>query len=58
MKKKVIILSVLFSIALSDTIVFAQASSEKLFQVKGFSCTSPRHKEVDRFVKFINEELA
>ncbi len=38
--------------------VFPQASAEKIFQVKGFSCTSPRHNEVDRFVKFINDELA
>jgi hypothetical protein len=56
MKKK-IILSALFSLIVSNTITFTQASSEKVFQVKGFSCTSPRHNEVDRFVKFIDEEL-
>ncbi len=58
MKKQIIILTVLFSFAASDKIAFSQASSEKVFQVKGFSCTSPRHNEVDRFVKFIDEELA
>jgi len=36
----------------------AQNTREPVFQVKGFSCTSPRHREVDRFVKFINDELA
>ena len=59
MKKTILILSALFSFLVSNNIAFtqAQASSEKVFQVKGFSCTSPRHNEVDRFVKFIDEEL-
>jgi N-acetyl-beta-hexosaminidase len=35
-----------------------QGSNDELFQVKGFSCKSPRHEQVDRFVKFIHEELA
>jgi N-acetyl-beta-hexosaminidase len=58
MKKKIIVLSVLISIGASDFFAFSQPSPEKVFQVKGFSCTSPRHREVDRFVKFIDEELA
>ena len=58
MKRKIIILSSLFSLIVSNNIAYTQASSEKVFQVKGFSCTSPRHNEVDRFVKFIDEELA
>ena len=58
MNKKIIIFCVLFSFLVSNTIAFTQASSEKVFQVKGFSCTSPRHKEVDRFVKFLDEKLA
>ena len=58
MKRKIIILSVFFSSMVSNTIAFTQSTSEKVFQVKGFSCTSPRHREVDRFVKFIDEELA
>ena len=32
--------------------------ADKLFQVKGFCIGSPGPKGVDRFVKFINEELA
>lgn len=58
MKTKIFILCVLFSLAAPDNIGFSQAPAEKVFQVKGFSCTSPRRREVDRFVKFINEELA
>ncbi|HUX94729.1 MAG TPA: family 20 glycosylhydrolase [Bacteroidales bacterium] len=58
MKKKTIIPPILFSFLALNTLAFAQTSSEKVFQVKGFSCTSPRHNEVDRFVKFIDEELA
>ncbi|MFC2126366.1 family 20 glycosylhydrolase [Bacteroidota bacterium] len=53
----IIILSVLFLAMIWQTVAFGQDSAEKLFQVKGFSCKSPRHEEVDRFVKFINEEL-
>ncbi len=58
MKKKITIIYVLFLSLGWQTIAFGQESSEKIFQVKGFSCTSPRHEGVDRFVKFINEELA
>ena len=42
----------------SQACLLAQAPAEKVFQVKGFSCTSPRHNGVDRFVKFIDEDLA
>ena len=35
----------------------AQAT-KSLFPVKGFEISAPRPKDVDRFVKFINEELA
>jgi hypothetical protein len=58
MKKKITFIYVLFLSLVWQTIAFGQGSSEKIFQVKGFSCTSPRHEGVDRFVKFINEELA
>ena len=58
MKKLSIIFFVLFSFLMTNPLAFSQQSPEKVFQVKGFSCTSPRHREVDRFVKFIDEELA
>ncbi len=58
MKKKILSIIFFLTITLTGSVVFAQASSGKVFQVKGFSCTSPRHREVDRFVKFIDEELA
>ncbi len=57
MKKRTINLTVYFLLIVSQTVVSAQEAG-KIFQVKGFSCTSPRHNEVDRFVKFIGDELA
>jgi hypothetical protein len=41
-----------------QTVSFAQVSNEKVFQVKGFCIGAPSPKGVDRFIKFINEELA
>ncbi|MBK5277640.1 MAG: family 20 glycosylhydrolase [Bacteroidia bacterium] len=41
-----------------QSISIAQESSEKLFPIKGFAIAAPKSKDVDRFVKFINEELA
>ena len=41
-----------------QAVSFAQVSNEKVFQVKGFCIGAPSPKGVDRFVKFINEELA
>src|SRR5260221_247466 len=35
-----------------------QTSPEDLFLVRGFAIGAPKVKDVDRFVKFINEELA
>ena len=58
MKKEIFIISILFLSVLWQTIALGQESAENIFQVKGFSCTSPRHEGVDRFVKFIDEELA
>ncbi len=58
MKKKIVPLAVLCLCLVSFGPLLAQTNVDKVFQVKGFSCTSPRHKEVDRFVKFINDELA
>jgi N-acetyl-beta-hexosaminidase len=58
MRKKIYIISILYLTASCHTILLGQGSAENVFQVKGFSCTSPRHEGVDRFVKFIDEELA
>jgi hypothetical protein len=58
MKKKISAFFILFSVLFLNSVAFSQVPSQELFQVKGFSCTSPRHREVDRFVKFIDEELA
>jgi len=57
MKKLSLFSFILFLASVLNTFTYAQASSDKIFQVKGFSCTSPRHNEVDRFVKFISDEL-
>jgi len=57
MNKNFVIISVLFLSIGLQIATFGQGSAEKIFQVKGFSCKSPRHEGVDRFVKFINDEL-
>lgn len=58
MKKLTFISFILFLASILNSVTYSQAASDKIFQVKGFSCTSPRHNEVDRFVKFISDELA
>ena len=58
MKNKIITLSLIFFFTGCEYAIVAMPSSDNIFQVKGFSCKSPRHNEVDRFVKFINDELA
>jgi len=58
MGKKINLLSILFLMLAWQPGVFAQQSPEKLFAVRGFCIAAPNPKDVDRFVKFINEELA
>ncbi|MEI6050531.1 MAG: family 20 glycosylhydrolase [Bacteroidota bacterium] len=58
MKKKINFLSILLLFMVLQTGTFAQESADKLFQIKGFCIGAPAPKGVDRFVKFINEELA
>src|SRR5450759_3232750 len=58
MKKKINLLSILFLLMVWQTSLYAQESADKLFQIKGFCIGAPNPKGVDRFVKFINEELA
>jgi hypothetical protein len=58
MKKKTYFLTLALLMIVWQTGTFAQATADKLFQVKGFCIGSPGPKAVDRFVKFINDELA
>lgn len=44
MGKNAIFLSVLSSVVIPGKIAFTQASSEKIYQVRGFSCTSSNAK--------------
>ena len=57
MKTRIISLSVIVLLAHS-VYTYAQESAGSIFQVKGFCISSPKHSGVDRFVKFINDELA
>ena len=58
MKNKINLICILFLSLVWQIVAFAQGSSEKLFAVRGFCIGAPNPKGVDRFVKFINEELA
>ena len=58
MKNKIYFLPLLLSLLLWQSAANAQGSDDKLFQVRGFCIGAPGPKGVDRFVKFINEELA
>lgn len=58
MKKKIYLLPVLILLMIWQIDTFAQASADKLFDVRGFCIGAPGPEGVDRFVKFINEELA
>jgi len=58
MKKKINLLSILFILMIWQSVASGQESPEKLFTVRGFCAGAPNPKSVDRFVKFINEELA
>jgi len=49
----ILVLSLIFNVT-----ALAQESSEKIFQVRGFCISAPKPSGVNRFVKFINEELA
>jgi hypothetical protein len=57
--KNIFLILIIIGLAITGQIsVLGQGSSGDIFQVKGFSCKSPRHDGVDRFIKFIDEELA
>ena len=57
MKKKINLLCLLFFFLALQVGTFAQESAGKTFQIKGLCVSAPNSKGVDRFVKFINEEL-
>jgi N-acetyl-beta-hexosaminidase len=54
--KKLSLLVLLFWMMLSS--IHAQQSLDSLLPVRGFCIAAPSLKNVDRFIKFINEELA
>ena len=58
MKKKNRLLALLFMLLGFQPILSAQELAEPLYPVKGFCINAPRPSELDRFIKFINDELA
>jgi Glycosyl hydrolase family 20, catalytic domain len=55
MKRKFNLLLIIFLIVGTAS---AQQISENIFPIRGFAIGAPKPSDVDRFVKFINEELA
>lgn len=58
MKKLTIFLPVLLLLVVWRPVASAQKSSDEVFRIKGFCINAPSVNDVDRFVKFINDELA
>jgi len=58
MKKKYSFVLVMFSLLFIAAETFAQQTLDNLLPVRGFSIAAPKPNEVDRFIKFVNEELA
>jgi hypothetical protein len=57
MKKTINLFSILLLLIVCQVGAYAQEVAPKLFQVKGFCINAPDQKGVDRFIKFIDEEL-
>lgn len=57
MNKQLSLLLVLACLIFSKSLI-AQSKIDTLFPVRGFCIAAPQPKQVDTFVKFINEELA
>jgi hypothetical protein len=55
MKKLIYLPFFLFSF---QAYIFSQDSAERVFEIKGFCINAPSRSGLDRFVKFINDELA
>lgn len=58
MKRKIIHLAFVLFVAHLTIAVSSQEPSEDLFQIKGFCINAPSPQNVDRFTKFVDEELA
>jgi hypothetical protein len=58
MKTKLFTLFLLVIISGLTLTTSAQEASDKVFQIRGFCIGAPAPQGVDRFIKFINEELA
>jgi hypothetical protein len=58
MKNKTYFLPLILLLIVWQAKALSQVSSDKLFEVRGFCINAPAPKGVDRFVQFINEELA
>ncbi|MCG2590097.1 family 20 glycosylhydrolase [Rhodohalobacter sulfatireducens] len=56
--KKILQFSIAFLLSLSFASLQAQQPVDSLLTVRGFAIAAPQVDEVDRFVKFIDEELA
>lgn len=58
MKKTLCLISVFILLFILQGKSHAQYSDDKVFPVKGFCINAPSPSELDRFIKFIHEELA
>jgi Glycosyl hydrolase family 20, catalytic domain len=58
MKSTIKLISILLFLTGLSSVLPAQNTDEPLFQIRGFCINVPRPDGVDRFVKFIDEELA
>jgi hypothetical protein len=58
MKNRNFFLLLIVTAIISQTGSFAQGTTDKLFQIKGLCIGLPAPAGVDKFVRFINEELA
>ncbi len=58
MKRTIRITSLVLLIIICCSPTSAQYKEDDVFQVKGFCINAPSPQELDRFVKFINDELA
>ena len=49
---------IFYKVTINKPNKLCQPTPENLFLMTGFAISAPQVKDVDRFVKFINEELA
>ncbi len=58
MKKIIRLIPIALLLLIRQTDSVAQYSQDAVFQVRGFCINSPGPADLDRFIKFIDEELA